>query len=119
MRGAATSTMVMRFFTAMALKEFRHCGRASRDARAFASGIRGVQNLDRNIFLNSGQHRRWVQNFRSEVGQLCGLIETDDLDAPRIGTAHARVGGHHAVHVGPNFDAFGFQSSARDGGGVV
>ena len=44
MRGAATSTMVMRFFTAMALKKFRQWGARAVISRSFARGIPRIQN---------------------------------------------------------------------------
>src|SRR4029077_5112325 len=93
-------------------------GRACSDARPFALGISGVQNIDGNILLYCWQYGSRVQDFGSEVGELCCFIEADYLDAPGIG-AHARVGRHHAIHICPYLDAFGSQAGASDGGGIV
>ena len=84
MRGAATSTMVMRFFAAMALKDIPALRRARGDARSFAGGIARVQHVDRNVLLNRRQHGCRMQDLRAEVRQLRGLVEADDLDAARV-----------------------------------
>ena len=70
------------------------------------------------FFWMAGQHRRRVQHFGAEVGELGGFVEADDLDAACIGT-DSRVGGENAVDVGPDFDAVGTEASAEDGGGEV
>ena len=88
------------------------------DARAFAGGIARVQHVDRNIFLDGGQDRGRVQDFRAEVGELGGFVEADDFDAAGVG-ADAGVGGENAVHVGPDLDAVGVEARAEDGGGEI
>src|SRR5579859_180688 len=88
---------------------------AGGDAGAFATRITRVQNIDWDIFLDSGQHRRRVKNLRAKVGELGGLVEADDLNTTRFGT-DARVGGENAVDVGPDLDAVGAEASAEDGG---
>ena len=40
------------------------------------------------------------------------------LDAAGVGTK-TRVGGHHAIDVGPDFDALGVQAGAENGGGKI
>src|SRR5258708_3715407 len=80
-------------------------GRACGDARPLALGITGIQNIDRNILLYCRQYGSRVQDFSSEVGELCGFIKADYLDAPGIG-AHARVCRHPAIHICPYLDAF-------------
>ena len=59
-----------------------------------------------------------MQNLGSEVRQLGRFLEADDLDAAGFG-ADVRVGGHHAIDVGPYFDALGIQTGSDDGGGIV
>ncbi len=55
-----------------------------------------------------------MQHLGAEVGKFGGFLETDDLDAARLGT-NTRVGGLHSVHVGPDLDAIGAQPSADQG----
>ena len=59
-----------------------------------------------------------MQNLGAEVGQLGGFFKADDLDAQRIGT-DARVGGHDAVHVGPDLDGLGVERAADQRAGKV
>jgi hypothetical protein len=59
-----------------------------------------------------------MQDLGSEVGELSGFVEADDLDAAGVGT-EARVGGHHAIDVGPDFDALGVEAGAENGGGEI
>ena len=118
MRGAATSTMVMRFLAAMALKMFLPCGARVVMRVPSQAWIARVQNVDGNIFLDGGQHRRGVQDFRPEVGEFGGFVEADDFDAPGFRT-DAGIGGENAVDVGPDFDAVGAQAGADDGGGKI
>ena len=106
------------FFGCDGLEEIFAVRGSGRDARTLAARIARVQYIDRNVLLHRGQHRSRMQHLRPEVGQLGGLIEADDLDPPGIG-AEVGVGRHHAVDVGPDFDALGVQSCADDGGGEV
>ena len=85
MRGAATSTMVMRFFTAMALKKFLHCGARAVIFVPSHDGIAGIQNVDGNVFLNRRQDRCRMQHLRAEVRQLRRLVKADYFDPPRVG----------------------------------
>src|ERR1035438_71658 len=91
---------------------------AGSDARAFAGGVARVQHVDGNIFLDGGQHRRGVQDFRAEVGEFGGLVEADDFNPARLGT-DSGIGGEDAVDVGPDLDAVGAQASADDRGGKI
>ncbi len=68
--------------------------------------------------MNRRQQRRGMQDFRSEIRQFGGFIEADALDGLGVGT-EARVGGHHAFDVGPDFDAGGVKRGADNGGGIV
>src|SRR5258708_18675048 len=92
--------------------------RAGGDASAFAGRIARVQYVDRNIFMDCGQHGRGVQNFCAEVRKFSGFVEADDFNAVRIGT-DSGIGGEDAVDVGPYFDAFGAEPQPEDGGGTV
>ncbi len=105
--------MVMRFLAAMALKKFLQGGALRCDARALAGGIARIQNVDRNILLHRGQHSRWMQHLGAKVSQFRRLLEADDFDAAGIG-AEVRIGGHHAIDIGPNFDAVGIEAGADD-----
>ena len=91
---------------------------ASGDARTFAGRVTGVEDVDRNIFLDGGQHRRGVQDFRAEVREFGSFVEADDFDAPRFGT-DSRIGGEDAIDVGPDLDTVGAQAGADDGGGEI
>src|SRR5579885_1011696 len=75
---------------------WRACG----DARAFAGRIARVENEYGNVFLHCRKDRRWMQNLRAEISKLGGFIEADDFD-PMSVRAKVRVGGHHAIYVGP------------------
>ena len=59
-----------------------------------------------------------MQNLGSEVGQLGGFFEADDLDAVRL-RADVGIGGHHAIDIGPDFDDLGIESGAEERGRVV
>ena len=91
---------------------------ARRDLGPFAGRVHRVQNIDRNVLLNRGQHGCRMQNLGAEVGKFGGLVKADDLDAAGVGTK-ARVGGHHAVNVGPDFDALGIEARAENSGGEI
>ena len=92
--------------------------RVGSDAGAFAGGIARVQHIDRNILLDGGQDGCRVQHFCAEIGEFGGFFEADDLDAARFRT-NPGIGGHHAIDIGPDFDALGVQAGAEDGGGKV
>ena len=62
--------------------------------------------MHRNVLLDSRQHGCRVQHLGAKVSQLSGLVKADLLDAARLGTEPG-IGGHHAVDVGPDFDALG------------
>jgi hypothetical protein len=59
-----------------------------------------------------------MQHLGAEVGQFRGFFKADHLDSQGIG-ADARVGGHDAVDVGPDFDGFGVQRAADQRSGKV
>src|SRR6266404_5349458 len=93
-------------------------GSAGGDARAFAGGVARVQDVNRNVLLDCRKHGGWVQNFGAEISKLSGFIKTNDLDAAGV-RAEVWIGGHHAIHVGPDFDFFCTQRGADDGCGKI
>ena len=82
------------------------------DARAFAGGVAAVEHQNGNILFHRRQNRGRMQHLGAEVGQFRGLFKADDLDAQRVG-ADARIGGHDAVHVGPDLDGIGRRARRR------
>ncbi len=81
-------------------------------------GCLRIQDEDGDVFLYRGKNRRGVKNFGAEVGELGGLLKADVADAEGVG-ADARVRGHDAVDVGPDFDGAGEECFAEQRGGVV
>ena len=59
-----------------------------------------------------------VQHFRAEVGELGGFVVGNFRDGARFGN-QARVGGLHAVHVGPDDGFVRAERSAQNRGGIV
>ena len=88
------------------------------DARALAGGVAAVEHQHGNVLFDGGQDGGRMQNLGAEVGQLGGLFKADDLDAQGIGT-DAGIGGHDAVHVGPDFDGLGGERAADERAGKV
>ena len=110
--------IVIRVFTAMALNSEFDRRRLRQDARALVGGVARVQHQHRNVLLDGGQHGRRVQDLRAEIGELRRLFEADHLDPVSIGT-DTRVGGLHAVDVGPDLDTLGVQPCTDQGGGEI
>ena len=86
-----------------------------RDLGSFASRIPRIQNVHWNIFLDSRQHRRGVQNLGAKISKFRRLVEADHLNPPRLG-AKVRIGSHHPVHIGPDLDALRSQPCPYKGG---
>ena len=59
-----------------------------------------------------------MQHLGAEIGQLRGFGEADGFDAMAAGQ-DGRVGGQHAVDVGPDLDFFGANAGAHDGRGEI
>jgi hypothetical protein len=118
MRLATTSMMLSFFLTAMDLKGLLAVRRQRGDARALAGGVAAVEHQDGNVLFDGRQDGGRMQHLGAEVGQLGGLFKADDLDAQRVG-ADAGVGGHDAVHVGPDLDGLGGERAADEGAGEV
>ncbi len=85
---------------------------------AFVGGVPRIEHEDGDGLLHGGQDGGGVQNLGAEVGEFGGFLEADGFDAQGLGH-DARVGGHNAVDVGPDFDGAGVQASSDEGGGVV
>src|SRR5215470_8814354 len=81
-------------------------------------GIAGVQDPDGNVFLLGWRDRGGVQDFGSEARQFGGFVEGHHGNAAGF-RAEARIGGHDAVDIGPDFDAAGVESGANDGSAVI
>src|ERR1035437_6602555 len=97
------------------LENIRAARSSRRDLGAFAGRVQRVQNIDGNVLLNRGQHGCGMEDLGSEVGEFGGFVKADDLDASGLGSKTG-VGGHHAVDVGPDFDALGIEGSAKNRG---
>jgi len=95
------------------LKNISAAGSARRDLGPFAGRVEGVQHIDWNILLHRRQHGCRMQNLGAEIRELSGLVEANHLDAPGIGTK-AWIRCHHAVNVGPDFDALGIEAGAKN-----
>ena len=76
-----------------------------------AVGLQRVQDAHRDAALDRGPDGRGVQDLGPEVGELGRLVEADLGQHPRR-RHHARVDGHHAVHVGPDLDLLRAGSAA-------
>src|SRR6266403_6417026 len=59
-----------------------------------------------------------MQNLGPKVGKFRSFVEADHLDAPGLGS-NARIGGHHAVDMGPDFDTFGVEACAKNSRGKI
>ncbi len=82
------------------------------DARAFDFGPARVQDQDRNIFFNRGKNGGRMQHLGAEVSHLGGFGEGDAFNA-MAARNDARVGGKHAVDVGPDLNFFGVDAGCR------
>ena len=94
-------------------------GRRDRsDARAFACGVARVEDQNRDVLLHGRQDGCRMQDLCAEVGEFRGLFKRDGFDTQSI-AADARIGGHDAVDVGPDFDGTGMQCTAGERSGEV
>ena len=118
MRLATTSMMLSFFLTAMDLKGLLQCGASEMMRVPSYGGVAAVEHQHGDVLLDRGQNGGRVQDLGAEVGQLGGFFKADDLDAQGIG-ADARIGGHDAVDVGPDFDGLGGERAADQGAGEV
>ena len=92
--------------------------RLQSDAGAFYFRTPRVENENRNVLFDSGQDGGGMQNFGAEVGHLRGFSKGNAFYAVAAGD-DARVGGEHAVDVGPDLNFFGVDAGPDDGGRVV
>src|SRR5437762_13393036 len=103
MRGAATSTMVMRFFYGNCFEEVSATWGTGGNACSFARRIARVKHVHRNILLHRRQDGRGMQYLGAEISELSRFVKADDFN-PACIRAHVRIGGHHTVDVGPYLD---------------
>ena len=75
-------------------------------------GLLAVEHQHGDVLFDRGQDGGRVQHLGAEVGELGGFFKADDLDAQCIG-ADARIAGHDAVDVGPDFDGVGGERAAE------
>lgn len=59
-----------------------------------------------------------MQHLRAKIGEFGSFFKTDGLDPQRLRT-NARIGGHDAVDVGPDFDGVSLQAAADECRGEV
>ena len=78
----------------------------------------GAEDADRHMGAAGGAEGAVVRLLGAGAGQLQSLGEREGEDTPGGGDL-PRVGGHHAVHVGPDLHLFGAEGGADDGGGEV
>ena len=83
-----------------------------------ASGSVGVEDAHRDAEAHRGQDRGRVQDLGAEVGELGRLVEAELRDDPGR-RDHPRVGGEHAVDVGPDLDLVGLEPGAEERGREV
>ena len=77
-----------------------------------------VEDADGDVPRRGRLNGLRVQDLGAEVRELGGLAERQARHELRIGD-HARIGGEHAVHVGPDLNLLGVERRAEDGGGVI
>jgi hypothetical protein len=54
-----------------------------------------------------------MQNLSTEICQLGRFIEADDFNPMSVWTK-TRIGGHHAIHIRPDFDLLRPQPGTND-----
>ena len=88
------------------------------DDAALAVGVERVLHADRNVLHADGVDSRRIYHLRTEVAKLHRLDVAQLLNG--VGSLYdARVGGHEAVHVGPNLKNFGVECCGDDGSCIV
>ncbi len=88
------------------------------DEGALLLRLEHVLDAQRDFRVTQGADHAWMQDTRPEVGHFADFFVGEHRDD--TGVVHvAGVGGHHAVHVGPEPDLVGPGADADDGGGVV
>ena len=110
--------MLSFFLTAMDLKGLLQCGASEMMRVPSQAGVAAVEHQHRNVLFDRRQNGGRVQHLGAEVRQLRRFFKADDFHAQRIG-AHARIGGHDAVDIGPDFDGLGGERAANQRAGKV
>ena len=93
-------------------------GVVPRNDGAFRLRTEGVADINVDVFVADGVERGRINDLCAEVAQFHRFLVTEGVDYIRCAD-DARVGGHEAVHVRPDFQPVGFQGRSDDAGGVV
>src|SRR5262249_35925768 len=117
-RDATTFTMLVPVLAVMARKVSRLGGGFGRVFVSRAFSFFRVRTYTRKIFLLGGHQGGRMEHLGAKIGQFGGLVEADLPDGPGS-RAEPGVGGHHAFHVGPDFDLIGIESRAEDGSRII
>ena len=88
------------------------------DARAGRRLVEVVPEDHRDVVTHRRKCGARVQHVGAKVRQLPRLVVRQRFEANRLLNL-ARIGGVHAVDVGPDGDRLGDEHGAEDGGGVV
>ena len=118
MRLATTSMMLSFFLTAIDLNGLLQCGAMEMMRVPSLVGFLLFSTNTGMLFLTAGQDGGGVQHLGAEVGEFGRFFKADDFHAQGIG-ADARIGGHDAVDVGPDFDGIGGKRSTDKRTGEV
>ena len=110
---SATSRMAVSAFTPPPL--LRPLGS---DLRAGLLGRETISNPNGNARLRHGAQRLRMKHLRAEIGQL-GRFEIGNFgNGARLGN-QARIGGQHAIHVGPDNYLVSAERCAQNRGGII
>ena len=86
--------------------------------RSCRSRIERIEDLNRNIFNKGRLQAGRINHFGPKVAQFHGFSVGNGRNREGIGNL-ARIGGHHSVHVGPNFNYIGIKRRAKNGACIV
>ncbi|CDB12074.1 unknown [Bacteroides sp. CAG:633] len=84
----------------------------------FALGIESVLYQDRNVLVADGVDGRRIDYLGTEVTKFGSFHVAQLLDGVGSGD-DTRIGGHEAVHIGPDFQTVGIERSGHNGCRVV
>ena len=88
------------------------------DNRSRSFRIECILYQDRNISMTSRIDSRWIYNLCTKVTKFHSFHITQLIDDIRI-TDDTRVCGHETVHICPNFQHIGLQSSCNNGSCII
>ena len=81
-------------------------------------GIESVADDDRQATLDGRGHGLRMHDLGTEVCQFAGFVIAQFAELHGFGH-HARIGGQHAIHVGPDMQFGGIEQRGEDRPGVV